>query len=117
MVDRVRILLNQGCRHITFDAEHTAHLDAVASLARDHFEKILLVGSAGLAGSLSRMMARELTAPAAADRPRINKWLFVCGSSSRVLADQVAMLTRSTCWACQMLDPFGVDIQCGIRTP
>jgi len=105
LVDRVRILLNRGCRHITFDAEHAAHLDAVASLACDHFEKTLLVGSAGLAGSLSLMMARQLTAPEAADRPRITKWLLVCGSSSRVLADQVARLTRTTCWACQMLDP------------
>lgn len=106
MVDRVRMLLNRGCRHITFDAEQTVHLDAVNRIARDHFEKILLVGSAGLAGSLSRMMAGELPIPAAADRPGIAKWLFVCGSSSRVLADQVAMLTRSTSWACHMLDPF-----------
>jgi uncharacterized protein YgbK (DUF1537 family) len=120
MADRIRMLLNRGCRHITFDAGHTAHLDAVASLARDHFEKILFVGSAGLAGSLSRMMAGELPTPAAADRPRIAKWLFVCGSSSRVLADQVAMLTRSTSWACHMLDPFVMassqgSAQCGER--
>ena len=106
MVDRVRRLLKRGCRHITFDAEQTAHLDTVTRIARDHFEKILLVGSAGLAGSLSRMMAGELVAPAAVDRPRITKWLFICGSSSRVLADQVAMLNRSTSWACHMLDPF-----------
>ncbi|WP_372683462.1 four-carbon acid sugar kinase family protein, partial [Desulfosarcina sp.] len=106
MAERVHRLMRQGCRLLTFDAVHTAHLDAVANLAREHVERILLVGSAGLAGSLARIMARDLPSLAAADRPSIAKWLFVCGSSSRVLADQVAMLTRSASWACQMLDPF-----------
>ncbi|MCB2145140.1 MAG: four-carbon acid sugar kinase family protein [Deltaproteobacteria bacterium] len=108
LAERVRILLNGGCRHIVFDAEQTVHLDAVASLARNHFENILLVGSAGLAGSLSRMMAGNLPAPAAAARPRIKKWLFVCGSASRVLADQVAMLARSTGWAHVAMDPLAL---------
>ncbi|WP_319406857.1 four-carbon acid sugar kinase family protein [uncultured Desulfosarcina sp.] len=106
LAERVRSLLNGGCRNIVFDAEQTVHLDAVASLARDHFENILLAGSAGLAGSLSRMMAGNLQAPAAADRPRIKKWLFVCGSASRVLADQVAMLARTTGWAHVAMDPL-----------
>jgi len=97
--------LNRGCRHIAFDAEQTVHLDAVAALARDYFQNILLVGSAGLAKSQSRMMARQLPCPATADRPSIKKWLFVCGSASRVLADQVAMLTRSTGWAHMAMAP------------
>ena len=105
LAQRVRTLLNQGCRHIAFDARQTVHLDAVAGLTRDHFENILLVGSAGLAKSLSRMMARQLPCPATTDRPSIQKWLFVCGSASRVLADQVAMLTRSTGWAHVAMDP------------
>lgn len=108
LAERVRILLNGGCRHIIFDAEQTVHLDAVASLARDCFENILLVGSAGLAGSLSRLMAGNLPSPSAADRPRINKWLFVCGSASRVLAGQVAMLARSTGWAHEAMDPLAL---------
>ena len=105
LAERVRTLLNQGCRHIAFDAEQPVHLDAVAGLTRDYFENILLVGSAGLAGSLSRMMAQQLPCPVIADRPSIKKWLFVCGSASRVLADQVAMLTRSTGWAHVAMDP------------
>ena len=101
-------MLNGGYRHIIFDAEQTVHLDAVASLARDHLEKILLVGSAGLAGSLSRMMVQNLPCPAPADRPRIKKWLFVCGSASRMLADQVAMLVRSTGLAHLAMDPLAL---------
>ena len=105
LAQRVRTLLKQGCRHIAFDAEQTFHLDAVAGLAHDYFQNILLVGSAGLANSLSRMMARQLPIPAIADRPGIKKWLFVCGSASRILAEQVAMLTRSTGWAHVAMDP------------
>lgn len=106
LAEHVRSLLNGGCRHIIFDAGQTVHLDAVVTLARDHFDNILLVGSAGMAGSLSRMMAGDLPAPAAADRPRISKWLFVCGSASRVLADQVAMLIESTGWPHLAMDPL-----------
>jgi len=105
LAQRVRTLLKQGCRHIAFDAEQTFHLDAVAGLAHDYFQNILLVGSAGLANSLSRMMARQLPCPATAERPGIQKWLFVCGSASEVLAEQVAMLTRSTGWTHVAMDP------------
>ncbi|HSO20765.1 MAG TPA: four-carbon acid sugar kinase family protein [Desulfosarcina sp.] len=105
LLDRVRSLMDDGCRYIAFDAESTRHLDAVAGLAREHFKDILLVGSAGLAGSLARMMAQALPRPATADRPVVEKWLFVCGSASRVLAEQVAMLARSTGWAHKALDP------------
>ena len=106
LAERVWNLLNQGCRHIAFDAEQAVHLDAIASLARDHFTNMLLVGSAGLAGSLARIMARELPLQPIGDRPKIKKWLFVCGSASRVLADQAAMLARSTGWANLPIDPL-----------
>jgi len=108
LAERVGFLLSQGCRHIAFDAAQRFHLDTVASLARDHFENILLVGSAGLAASLSRIVARGLPVPVAAGRPKIKKWLFVCGSASRVLADQVAMLARSTGWDHVALDPLAL---------
>jgi uncharacterized protein YgbK (DUF1537 family) len=105
LAQRVRTLLGQGCRHIAFDAEQNIHLDAIAGLARDHFENILLVGSAGLAASLSRMIAGQFSVPAAAERPSIKKWLFVCGSASRVLAEQVAVLAIATGWAHGAMDP------------
>ncbi len=105
LAQRVRTLLNRGCRLIAFDATQTAHLDAVADLTRDCFQNILPVGSAGLAGSLSRIIARQLPCLAITNRPCVKKWLFVCGSASRVLADQVAMLTRSTGWIHVAMDP------------
>jgi uncharacterized protein YgbK (DUF1537 family) len=105
MVERIRTLLKKGCRHITFDAEKTAHLDAIAGLARDHFENTLLAGSAGLAGSLAGILSRERSLQPIVDRPSIERWLFVCGSASRVLGDQVAALARSTGWACLSLAP------------
>lgn len=114
LAERVGILLNQGCRHIAFDAVKTAHLDAVACLARDYAEQILLVGSAGLAASLSRIVARDLPVPAATDRPQIKKWLFVCGSASRVLADQVTMLVRHTGWVHLALDPLALTAGGGL---
>lgn len=109
LVQRVRTLLNRGCRHIAFDAEKTIHLNTIAGLARDHFENILLVGSAGLASSLSRMMERQLPCPEPTKRPGIKKWLFVCGSASRVLADQVARLASSTGWAHMAIDPAALS--------
>ncbi len=105
LAERVLTLLGRGCRHIAFDAVQTAHLDAVARLAWEHVEPFLLVGSAGLAGSLARILGRDLPLPAAADRPNIKTWLFVCGSASRVLAAQVAKLARSTGWTHTALDP------------
>ncbi len=105
MVERVRLLVNQGCRHITFDATQIVHLDAIASLARDHFENTLLVGSAGLAESLAGSLARECPPQSTDDRPRIKKWLIVCGSASQVMSDQIAALARSTGWACLSIEP------------
>jgi uncharacterized protein YgbK (DUF1537 family) len=105
MVERVRLLLNQGCRQISFDAEQTVHLDAIAGLARDHFENVLLAGSAGLAASLAGILSRERLPHPSVGRPRIERWLFVCGSASRGLVDQVAALVGSTGWACLSLAP------------
>ncbi len=114
---RVGTLLDQGCRHIAFDAARTFHLDAVAGLIRGCFQKILPVGSAGLAGSLSRMMARQFPGPATESRPGINKWLFVCGSASRVLADQVAKLACFTGWTHAAMDPSLLATGDGLSCP
>jgi uncharacterized protein YgbK (DUF1537 family) len=54
MASRVGDLLRQGCRHITFDAHASFHLDAISMFARNHFENFLLVGSAGLAASVAK---------------------------------------------------------------
>lgn len=108
MIERVRLLLDQGCQHITFDAEQTTHLDAIAALNRDHFKNTLLVGSAGLAASLAKILARKVSSPPVVDRPKIGRWLFVCGSASRVLADQVMALTLATGWPCLSMEPLAL---------
>jgi len=110
IAQRVRILLDRGCRHIAFDAWQTAHLDAVASLINQEFTDILLVGSAGLAGSLVRMMTQTFRRP---ERPQIHKWLFVCGSASRVLAEQVAVLSRSMGWTNLVMEPSDLKLANG----
>ncbi|MGA6925832.1 MAG: four-carbon acid sugar kinase family protein, partial [Desulfosarcina sp.] len=104
LAGHVHGLLDQGCRHIAFDAERPVHLDAIAGLARHRFEDILLVGSAGLAAGLARILVRELPPPAAG-RPGIKRWLLVCGSASQVLADQAAQLAQATGWLHLAIDP------------
>lgn len=105
LVRQVQTLLDRGCRHITFDAARSGHLDAVAHLMLDRFERILPVGSGGLAGSLARHLGCKPPGPATGKRPKIHRWLFVCGSASQVLAQQVAALARSTGWTHLSLEP------------
>jgi len=102
---QVKKLLAQGCNHIVFDAQKTRHLNAIASLARSQFDNVLLVGSAGLARSLARLTGSKYTAQTARNRPRLQKYLFVCGSASLVLARQAKLLADSTGWPWIVLDP------------
>ena len=106
-------LLDQGCRHITFDARETVHLEAIAGLARHHFTGMLLAGSAGLAGSLARMLTHNFAGNTLLQRPRINRWLLVCGSASRVLAEQVATLVHTGGWVHWPLDPLALSRPAG----
>jgi uncharacterized protein YgbK (DUF1537 family) len=105
LFEQVKKLLGEGCRHIVFDADETRHLDAIASLARSRFENILLAGSAGLARSLAQIIVPGATSERPEDRPRLKKWLFVCGSASQVLGRQVDMLAQSTGWSQISIDP------------
>lgn len=117
MAETVRQLGAAGCRHIVFDATCKKHLDHIIHLARGHFkdEEILLVGSSGLAASLAVNLTTNLTtsldtglalemngntAPkSSTNRPRIDKWLFVCGSASATMTRQVSALVEHTSWA------------------
>jgi len=105
LFEQVKKLLFKGCRHIVFDAQETRHLDAIAALAHTRFENVLLVGSAGLAHSLARIMSQQPDPEIITDRPRLKKWLFVCGSASQVLAEQADMLARSTGWPQAIINP------------
>ena len=82
--------LQSGVRHIVFDATNRAHLDRVAQSIFSFEDRILPVGSAGLAGSIAKL----LTSKPASDEPAkmiasggFN--LLVCGTTSAVTAQQI----------------------------
>jgi len=105
LFEQVKKLLVKGCRHIVFDAQEDRHLDAIAALSQNRFENVLLVGSAGLARSLARVMTPKPDPKITVHHGQLKKWLFVCGSASRVLAEQAVMLAQSTNWSQVILDP------------
>jgi uncharacterized protein YgbK (DUF1537 family) len=97
LIDAIRSHLDKQRRLIVFDVHQRCHLDRIAILAVGNFPAVVPVGSAGLAGSLARLMAPERLHPPAALRP-IDSWLFICGSASQTLAAQVARLVQATDW-------------------
>ncbi len=105
LFEQVKKLLLKGCRHIVFDAQETRHLDTIAALSRHRFENVLLVGSAGLARSLARIISPKPALKITINRPQLKKLLFACGSASQVLAKQATILARSTGWPQMIIDP------------
>lgn len=107
MAQRVRELVANGCRHIAFDATSNSHLDAIIHLVEEHFagDKVLFVGSAGLAASLARSMTGESEKLPPANHPQIEEWLMVCGSASEVMVAQVVALQEKSGWPRIQLDP------------
>lgn len=89
-------LARQGFKHMVFDAVTQAHLDAVASLALTRFPGSLLAGSAGLASSLSRVLAPGMAGPRVMPGPLGKRILFICGSASGILRTQVEELIRGS---------------------
>ncbi len=87
-------LLRQGRRLIVFDAASQQQLDLIACLARDHFPRTLLAGSAGLALALAQCLpARKEPLPRSGYLVG-HRVLFVCGSASDVLGEQVEALVK-----------------------
>jgi D-threonate/D-erythronate kinase len=105
LLARVQFLIDRGHRHLVFDAETTGHLAIIAALAHRLGTTVLPVGSAGMAGSLARIMAGGRPAPAGASQPLVKRWLFVCGSASPVLARQASRLATATGWPLLTLTP------------
>jgi uncharacterized protein YgbK (DUF1537 family) len=103
--DHVRRLIRQGARHIVFDSASQAHLDALANLAVAQFPKTLLVGSAGLASSLSPLLFSGPAGTRTLLNPVGRRILFVCGSASGILDVQVLELVRSFSCSSYFLDP------------
>jgi len=81
-----------GFRHLVFDAVNREHLDRIAGLVYAFSPKILPVGSAGLAGSLTKPRPK----PAGAGCN-----LLVCGTASKVTARQIENLVST--YACEWI--------------
>lgn len=98
-------LLRQGCRLIVFDAASQQHLDSIARLARNHFPRTLLTGSAGLALALAQCLPAWKEPLPRRGYLVGHRVLFVCGSSSDVLGEQVDALVQQAGVPRQVLDP------------
>jgi uncharacterized protein YgbK (DUF1537 family) len=59
MAEEIARLVKAGVRHVAFDATSRAHLEKISRFALKKPKEILLVGSAGLAGSLSAHFERQ----------------------------------------------------------
>ena len=101
----VQQLILQGAKHIVFDAASRSHLDTIANLALTHFPKTLLVGSAGLASSLSGFLFPGTAGTRGMPDPVGKRILFVCGSASEVLRAQVEKFVQSSACSSYFLDP------------
>lgn len=86
----------QGCVHVTFDGTSKQHLDAVVALAENCNEKVLLVGTAGLAAAAARawspgvLLEEEVTQAAAPGHP-----LYVCGTAAARTHQQIEALVKA----------------------
>ena len=100
VAERVWEFRRQGYTHMCFDAVTEEHLDLIIDLKINFFHnhKILLAGSAGLAAALARTLSGKGRKHAAQLRPKISRWLFVCGSLSKITGIQVARLVDGTGW-------------------
>jgi uncharacterized protein YgbK (DUF1537 family) len=99
--------LFSGTRHIVFDATERYHLDRIAKLIFSSLHKILPVGSAGLAGSIAKL----LTSKPVSDRfPVVNAHggfnLLVCGTASTVAEQQIETLLQNASYRVFQPDPL-----------
>lgn len=98
-------LLRQGRRVIVFDATSQQHLDLIACLARDHFPRTLLTGSAGLARALAQCLPAWKESQPRSGYLVGHRVIFVCGSGSDLLREQVEALVKQACVPRHVLDP------------
>jgi uncharacterized protein YgbK (DUF1537 family) len=98
--------LATGARHIAFDATKRNHLDRIAKLLYTSVYKILPVGSAGLAGSIAKLLTKKPVSdeiPGAFSSKGFN--LLVCGTASTVTGAQIDMLVQNASYEVFQLDP------------
>ncbi|RTZ96481.1 MAG: hypothetical protein DSY90_10575 [Deltaproteobacteria bacterium] len=92
--DEVRRRIEDGCRHIVFDACTEHHLKSIAQLAKEYFPKTLLAGSAGLAAGMVAAFNRIDARPRVSELFVTGNMLWACGSASEHLAGQVRLLVE-----------------------
>lgn len=97
----IQRLRNSGARHLVFDAALRSHLDKIVHLANNYGHgKILLAGSAGLAGSLVNHFPENLHQFIDSQSEREKKqivtanYLMVIGTTSAVAKNQITSLRR-----------------------
>ncbi|MFO7577871.1 MAG: four-carbon acid sugar kinase family protein [Pelovirga sp.] len=103
-IDRLR---SSGCRHLVFDATTDAHLDRIVALAGALKDRVLLVGTAGLAMAAARQWATGSVAGMPEDLPaRVEGYpLYLCGTAAAMTARQIETLVTSSSCALVNLDP------------
>jgi len=85
----------RGFRHLVFDAATRHHLDRIAGLVYSFPGKVLPVGSAGLAGSLTESFSPEKKAIKPGSKiGGTGSNLLVCGTASEVTGRQMNMLLQ-----------------------
>jgi uncharacterized protein YgbK (DUF1537 family) len=86
--------VQQGVRHLVFDCTSPSDLDRIARMVVTSPERILPVGSAGLATSLSRFWTgKPVSGGKADDYDGHGARLLVCGTGSEVTRRQIDALT------------------------
>lgn len=101
-----RRLMQQGVRHLVFDAAEPRHLDRIAALALETSEPVLLVGSGGLGKSLARRLTCDRIARAQAGlRLAKGGHLLVVGTASERSREQLRLLAARTSCRILKLDP------------
>ncbi len=104
--DEIECQIRRGIRHIVFDATCRAHLDRIAHLVFSASNRILPVGSAGLAAALGRLLAPGPILKVH-DRRSVEggNHLLVCGTQSDVTRRQIKTLLEAFPYEEMALDP------------
>jgi uncharacterized protein YgbK (DUF1537 family) len=93
LVDEIERQIQQGIRHIVFDATCREHLDRVARLIYACSYRILPVGSAGLAAGLGALLSpRSIPKTDGHNYYEGGNYLLVCGTKSEVTRQQIEIL-------------------------
>jgi len=92
----------RGCRLIVCDAVTQTHLDKLAALVVQSAERLLPVGSAGLAASLvGQLASRRMVEPVPVSGPE--RLLMVCGTGAQATREQLDALLSKYPGVCHKL--------------